>query len=131
MRQKIEFDLAFLRRLLFYIIGIGLGVALVKVFFGERDLDYAYGPQARVKKIFRTKVIDSTSLAQPELDLSKDSLYYHAVVDGKIKFGDSDPRKEPCGEYVLTYSHESYPYLIRLENCGDTVRVLSVEKLPD
>ncbi|NDD36686.1 MAG: hypothetical protein EBZ26_10360 [Flavobacteriia bacterium] len=60
--------MAFLRRLLFYIIGIGLGVALVKVFFGERDLDYAYGPQARVKKIFRTKVIDSMSLVQPELD---------------------------------------------------------------
>lgn len=123
--------MAFLRRLLFYIIGIGLGVALVKVFFGERDLDYAYGPQARVKKIFRTKVIDSTSLVQSELDLSKDSLYYHAVVDGKIKFGESDPRKEPCGEYALFYSHESYPYLIRLQNCGDTVRVLSVEQLPD
>ncbi len=123
--------MAFLRRLLFYIIGIGLGVALVKVFFGERDLDYAYAPQARVKKIFRTKVIDSTSLVQPELDLSKDSLYYHAVVDGKIKFGESDPRKKPCGEYVLFYSHESYPYLIRLENCADTVRVLAVEKYGD
>ncbi len=123
--------MAFLRRLLFYIIGIGLGVALVKVFFGERDLDYAYGPQARVKKIFRIKVIDSTSLVHPELDLSKDSLYYHAVVDGKIKFGESDPRKEPCGVYALLYKHESYPYLIRLENCGDTVRVLSVEQLPD
>lgn len=123
--------MAFLRRLLFYIIGIGLGVALVKVFFGERDLDYAYGPQARVKKIFRTKVIDSTSLAHPELDLSQDSLYYHAVVDGKIKFGESDPRKEPCGEYALYYSYESDPYKILLENCGDTVRVLSVEQLQD
>lgn len=118
--------MAFLRRLLFYIIGIGLGVALVKVFFGERDLDYAYGPGARVKKIFRTKVIDSTTLEHPVLDLSKDSIYYWAVVDGKIKFGESNPRKEPCGEYALYYEHKDIDYHITLENCGDTVRVLDV-----
>ncbi len=43
--------MAFLRRLLFYVIGIGLGVLLVYAFFGDRDFDYAYGPKARVKRI--------------------------------------------------------------------------------
>ena len=123
--------MAFLRRLLFYIIGIGLGVALVTVFFGDRDYDFAYFPEARVKKKLRTTSLDSASLVQPLLDLSKDSLYYRAIVDGEIDLGKSDQRKKPCGEYALFYSHESYPYLIHIENCEDTVRVLSVEQLPD
>lgn len=119
--------MAFLRRLLFYIIGIGLGVLIVLAFFGDRDFDYAYGPQARVKKNFRTKPLDSTSLIQPILDLSQDSVYFKAVTEGKVKFGKSEPRKEPCGEFVIEFSHQSYAYKMLLENC-DTVRVLSLEK---
>jgi hypothetical protein len=38
--------MAFLKRLLFYILGIGLGTLIVLAFFGERDFDYAYGPNA-------------------------------------------------------------------------------------
>lgn len=119
--------MAFLRRLLFYIIGIGLGILLVLAFFGDREFDYAYGPQARVKKLFRTQPLDSSSLVQPLLDLSVDSLYYRAVTEGRVAFGQSEPRKEPCGEFLLRFSHQSYAYKMRLENC-DTIRVLSVEK---
>lgn len=119
--------MAFLRRLLFYAIGIGLGILIVLAFFGDRDFDYAYGPQARVKKNFRTKPVDSTSLVQPLLDMSKDSIYFKAVVDARVAFGSSEPRKEPCGEFLLKFSHDSYAYKMVLENC-DTVRVLSLEK---
>ena len=79
--------MAFLRRLLFYVIGIGLGVLLVYAFFGDRDFDYAYGPKARVKKNFRTKVVDSTTLVHPLLDMSLDSIYYQALAHGEIHLG--------------------------------------------
>jgi hypothetical protein len=118
---------AFLRRLLFYIIGIGLGALLVTAFFGDRDFDYAYGPQARVKKIFRTKAIDSTSLVQPVLDLSQDSIYFHAVTKGKVDFGASEPRHEPCGHYALEFEWDDKKYQLQLENCADTVRVLNLK----
>ena len=123
--------MAFLRRLLFYIIGIGLGVLIVTAFFGERDFDYAYGPEARVKKLFRTKAIDSTTLVHEALDLSKDSLYYQAVVIGDVLFSQSDTRKEPCGEYVLAAELEQVDYEILIENCADTVRVLQVKVVKD
>ncbi|HCP41297.1 MAG TPA: hypothetical protein DIT65_05840 [Cryomorphaceae bacterium] len=119
--------MAFLRRLLFYAIGIGLGILIVLAFFGDRDFDYAYGPQERVKKNFRKKAVDSTTLVQPLIDLSRDSLYYRAVAEGRVAFGASDPRKEPCGEYVIRFSHRSYAYKMVLQNC-DTVKVLRVEK---
>lgn len=119
--------MAFLRRLLFYVIGIGLGVLLVYAFFGDRDFDYAYGPKARVKKNFRTKVVDSSTLVHPLLDMSLDSIYFQAVAHGEIHLGGSSPRKEPCGEYLYTFSHASYAYKMVLENC-DTVRVLSLEQ---
>ena len=93
--------MAFLRRLLFYILGIGLGILIVLALFGDRDFDYAYGPQARVKKLFRTKIIDSTSLNHVVLDLSADSIYYHAVTKGRVDFSESETRKEPCVFFIM------------------------------
>lgn len=122
--------MALLRRFLFYIIGIGLGVLLVFAFFGDRDFDYAYGPGARVKKTLRTKVIDSTTLRHELLDLSQDSTYYQAIVNGKINFSKSEPRREPCGIYAVFFSHASYAYQMKIENC-DTLRVLEVVRVVD
>lgn len=119
--------MAFLRRLLFYIIGIGLGILIVLAFFGDRDFDYAYGPQSRVKKNFRTKSVDSTTLNHPLLDLRQDSIYFRAVAQGRVALRKSEPRKEPCGEYLIRFSHGSYAYKMVLENC-DTVRLISLEK---
>lgn len=121
--------LAFLKRLFFYAVGIGLGVLLVMAFFGDRDFDYAYGAEARVKKLFRTKTVDSTSLVWDVLDLSADSAYYWAVVDGNVHFSDSEPRKEPCGEYRMTFTHQGVAFEMLLENCQDTVRVLELSEL--
>jgi hypothetical protein len=59
--------------------------------------------------------------------MSLDSIYYQAVAHGEIHLGGSSPRKEPCGEYLYTFSHASYAYKMVLENC-DTVRVLSLEQ---
>ena len=73
--------MAFLKRLLFYILGIGLGTLIVLAFFGERDFYYAYGPNARVRKTFRTKSVDSTQMNWPDLNLAQDSAYFHAVVE--------------------------------------------------
>lgn len=118
--------MAFLRRLLFYIIGIGLGILIVLALFGDRDFDYAYGPQARVKKLFRTKIIDSTSLNHVVLDLSADSIYYHAVTKGRVDFSESDTRKEPCGTYTLKFEYLETDYRMTIENCSDTVNVLDL-----
>lgn len=118
--------MAFLRRLLFYILGIGLGTLIVIGLFGDRDFDYAYGPQARVKKLFRTKIIDSISLNHVVLDLSADSIYYHAVTKGKVDFSQSDTRKEPCGAYSLTFEYQETDYRMTIENCPDTVSVLDL-----
>ena len=120
--------MAFLRRLLFYILGIGLGTLIVIGLFGDRDFDYAYGPQARVKKLFRTKIIDSISLNHVVLDLSADSIYYHAVTKGKVDFSQSDTRKEPCGAYSLTFEYQETDYRMTIENCRDTVSVLELTR---
>tara|TARA_B110001450_G_scaffold106284_1_gene100633 strand:+ start:5089 stop:5460 length:372 start_codon:yes stop_codon:yes gene_type:complete len=120
--------MAFLRRLLFYILGIGLGILIVLALFGDRDFDYAYGPQARVKKLFRTKIIDSTSLNHVVLDLSSDSIYYHAVTKGRVDFSESDTRKEPCGTYTLKFKYLETDYRMTIENCSDTVSVLDLTR---
>ena len=108
-----------------------MGTLIVLAFFGDRDFDYAYGPNARVRKTFRTKIVDSTQLLWPDLNLAKDSVYYHAVVEGSVKFGESEPRKEPCGIYTLDFSWQAYPYRMVLENCPDTVHIIDLIRLED
>lgn len=108
-----------------------MGTLIVLAFFGERDFDYAYGPNARVRKTFRTKSVDSTQMNWPDLNLAQDSAYFHAVVEGRVNFGESEPRKEPCGSYTLYFSWESYPYKMVLENCPDTVHIMELIRVKD
>jgi hypothetical protein len=127
--------MAFLRRLLFYLIGVGLGIGLWYMFFGDRDLDFCYSPSCRTKKIFRTKTLDSNSLTHEVLDLSKDSLYYKAIVDGTLYY--TNPWKDDChGEWDIVYNYQSHDYRITLEyyrgydpKCEERelVRVLDVQ----
>ena len=108
-----------------------MGTLIVLAFFGERDFDYAYGPNARVRKTFRTKSVDSTQMNWPDLNLAKDSAYFHAVVEGRVNFGESEPRKEPCGSYTLYFSWEDNPYKMVLENCPDTVHIAALIRVED
>ena len=65
--------MAFLRRLLFYAIGIGLGILIVLAFFGDRDFDYAHGPQARQEEL-QNQGRGFYYAGSTVADLSKDSL---------------------------------------------------------
>ncbi len=41
--------------------------------------------------------------------MSLDSIYYCAVANGEMAFGASEPRKEPCGEYLLDFRTPAMP----------------------
>lgn len=119
------------RRFVFFFIGVALGSAFVYYLFGDRDIDFSYGPQARTIKNIRSKSIDWNSLQNDVLDLQTDSLINKVLEAGDVRFGKSEPRKEPFGHYALFYSHESFPYLVVLENGDEVVKLVRVEKLPD
>ncbi len=111
------------RRLFFYLIGISLGIVLTVFYLRgkyEGDIpEYCYLPNCRVKKELRSKplvnAIDTKESCVPEKGVIDEIL-----TEGKVLFRESDPRKEPCGEYEIRYND----YRIRLKNCRDTVYLL-------
>jgi len=111
------------RRLFFYFIGISLGIVLTVFYLrgkyeGEIP-EYCYLPNCRVKKELRSKpLIDPGGIC-----ISKRAVLDEILSEGRVLFRDSDPRKEPCGEYELTYK----TYRIRLQNCADTVYLLRAD----
>ena len=84
-----------------------------------------------MRKTCRTKSVDSTKMNWPDWNSAKDSADLQAVVEGRVNFGESEPRKEPCGSYTLYFSWEDNPYKMVLENCPDTVHITALIRVED
>lgn len=121
----------FLGRLKYYLIGVGLGVIIVYFMFGNRDFQCSYMPNARVLKDIRSKQFFYSDLATCQKDcLGLDSLdIRQLLVAGAIEFSESEPRKEPCGEYELILRLEDMREIhARIENCDSTATLLSIKE---
>ncbi len=57
-----------LRRLFLYLIGVGLGVILSIFFFGYRDIEFSYLPNARTLKHLRGQSFQFSEMALCQLD---------------------------------------------------------------
>ncbi len=116
-------------RLKYYLIGVTFGVVFVYFLFGDRDFQCSYFPNSRVLKDLNAKDIVYSATANCQIDcLQLDSLALKQIfVAGSINFSNSEPRKEPCGEYeIVTRLPDLREILARVKNCDSTVTVLSV-----
>jgi len=115
----------FPRRLLFYAIGLGFGllisVYLVKGKMGGELPEFCYLPNCRVLKALRSKPLVIRPGQAQECHLN-DRLLDQILTDGDVLFSQSDPRKEPCGEYLITYQD----YRVRVQKCPDTTFILAM-----
>jgi hypothetical protein len=117
------------RRVRYYLIGVILGSLVVYAMFGNRsDIGCDYLPNARVLKNLRTKAHHYSSQANCHIEcLALDSMDIAMMfAAGAVKFSESEPRKEPCGEYVLlTKLPDEREINMRVQNCDSTVTILS------
>jgi hypothetical protein len=117
------------RRFRYYLIGVVLGSLVVYAMFGTRsDIGCDYLPNARVLKNLRSKTHEFTAKAQCEITcLELDSLDIAMMfAAGAVKFSESEPRKEPCGEYtLLTKLPDNREINMQVQNCDSTVVVLA------
>ncbi len=118
------------RRLRYYLIGVVLGTLVVYAMFGNRsDIRCDYFPNARVLKNLRTKPMVMSDMAEcQKACLELDSLDIKQIfAAGAVGFSESEPRKEPCGEYQLTTRlPDEREIVARVQNCDSTVVMLSL-----
>lgn len=123
--------MTFWRRLKTYLIGVGLGLLIVYVFFKDRDLS-GWTPQGRV-----LTTIDSSAVTISERAICQLTCYQlpqeewrsiHAVAS--VNFSESSVQKKPCPVYHLESTYREEDYLLIWEVCeaAEMVELLSVKK---
>lgn len=120
-----------LGRLKYYLIGVILGVIAVYFMFGNRDFQCSYFPNDRVLNDLRSKELVFSETAEcTKTCLKLDSNDVHQIlVAGAVSFNESEPRKEPCGEYELvTKLPDDREIRARFLNCDSTATVLWFKK---
>ncbi|TVZ22669.1 hypothetical protein JM84_1579 [Dokdonia sp. Hel_I_63] len=121
-----------LKRIGYYLGGFSIGLVLLAFFFSGKKTSCAYFPQERVLKNLRVKPYNLTPGATQSLaSMQLDTVTINRLLKlGDVDFGESVPRREPCGHYVITGQDEAGNDLkMELDNCKEAVNIKSLTKI--
>lgn len=118
-RSKFIDRMNFLKRLKFYLIGFGLGVCFVAIFFGPKAAQCTYFPNSRALEEAKIYPISfSEQAAQMMQSENLDSVFLKNELLKKSKitnFGSDEVRAKPCRIYRATYREEkSYDFVFEI-----------------
>jgi|TARA_B110000211_G_scaffold23589_1_gene24368 hypothetical protein len=118
-----------LRRIFLYLVGVGLGIAASIMFFGDRDIDFSYFPNARTVKHLRAQNFSISDKAMCQLTcLGLNASSFEKVFkdgDLDVDFGASDV-DGMCRTYTIEVEDQSYTGF-RLDDCDSLSNVLSLQ----
>ena len=118
-----------LRRIFLYLIGVGLGVVASMFFFGDRDLDFSYLPNARTLKHLRTQNFSISEKALCQLSClglntsSLEKVFKDGDLDVDFNSSDVDGM---CRIYKIEVDHDSFTGFT-VDDCDSLSNVLSLE----
>ncbi len=123
--------MTFVRRLVFYLSGFAIGLVLLMFFLGGKNASCDYGPNARVLKNMHNKPAIFESSFRQEIDGQNiDSVHVSQLLrSGDVIFSKSEPRRKPCGRYLIEGTVNTRTIAVTVKNCDSLVRFLRVEKL--
>ena len=115
-----------LRRVGYYLIGVGLGSIAVMYFWKQKKVTFDYGMDARTLKSIRIKQREFSSDALQVLQNNKIDT---AEVTKTLKYGDVDfskskPRLKPCAEYYVTGKNMDL-YVMRCDSVSTIQKILT------
>jgi len=117
----------FLKRLGYYLLGLSVGLVFLTFFLKKKaegtGTEFCYLPNCRTLKDMRSKpMVYSDSLNQHLLARTLDSTDIHFfLTQGKVDFGKSDTRSEPCKMYFIKGTVQNGEAILRVRNCKDKV----------
>lgn len=121
----------FWRRFRTYLVGVGLGLLLVYIFFGDRDFSF-WTPEGRVLTAIDSSdlTISSKVLCQLECLQLADEDWRNLLNNASVDFSKSATRKKPCPEYQLVSLTEKDSYQMLWQVCeyDEIVTFLNIER---
>lgn len=128
--------MSFLRRLGFYMVGMGIGMMLVLFFFGpERTYQFFLGwlPKAEIKKEVAlrslTPLEDSILLNKLHCFEISPAEIHHALQDGSVDLSKSKTREIPKS-YLFRIEHQEVPLAVMMQYQDSVhIRIVSIEEV--
>jgi len=120
-----------LRRFFFYLIGIGFGIVASMLFFGDRDIDFSYLPNARTVKHLRAQELQFSEKAKCQLNClgltesSFERIFKDSDLD--VDFGASDVKGQ-CRTYLIEVDDAKFSNF-NVDDCDSLSTILNVETL--
>lgn len=124
--------MSFWRRFRLYLLGVGLGLILVMIFFGSRDWT-SWTPESRVLTAIDSSSVELSERAKCQLrclnleqaDLTK------IQANGKVDFSESNVEAKPCPVYRINSRFKERDYQLIWEVCesAEEVQLLNLIKL--
>lgn len=125
--------MSFLKKALFYLIGVGLGVLIVIFLFGDRDdIQCSYFPNDRVLYDIRGK--ERVIPADIQLQLNEaalDSIDIHDMLTGgEVDFDQVDRETDSCKKYWVNLERkDAASFAIQWQNCDSVATAVEYKGL--
>lgn len=116
-----------LHRFGYYFGGFAIGLIILAFFFSGKKTSCAYFPQARTLKKLKSVPYTLSNQAESSMKrLSLDTIAINRLMHlGKVNFGKSETRKEPCKIYFIDGTSESGKALeLQLDLCNNDEEVI-------
>ena len=117
------------RRFFLYLIGVGLGVIVSIFFFGDRDIEFSYLPNARTLKHLRGQAFKFSEKALCQLNCismtesSFEQVFYDTDLD--VDFTGSDVGGK-CRTYLIEVTGEKFSKF-KVDDCDSTSTLLNID----
>lgn len=123
--------MTFWRRFRTYLVGVGLGLVIVYVIFGDRELN-TWTPEKRIMTAIDSSDVTISDRAACQLKCLgvEDRKWVEVQQAATVNFSESNPQKEPCPIYRLENKTETEEYILMWEVCesAEQVEFLSISK---
>lgn len=122
--------MAFLKRLKFYLIGVGIGSLIVFGMFGRRDdIQCSYFPEARTLKSIGEKELFASEKANCQYACAgyDSTVIKDLLVSGDVDFGKSETKKSDCNVYYVSTENKGKSVVAYFENCDSTATILKFD----
>ena len=117
------------RRFFLYLIGVGLGVIVSIFFFGDRDIEFSYLPNARTLKHLRGQAFQFSEKALCQLscismtESSFEQIFYDTDLD--VDFAGSDVGGT-CRTYLIEVEGQKFSKF-KVDDCDSTSTLLNID----
>ena len=122
--------MSFIKRLFYYLGGVGLGIIILMFFLSGKKTSCDYGPNARTLKFLKSKPLQKSKDAEMDITLHNiDSLDIKAALDvGEINFSSSEISNDLPNIYALEINLENKgSFEFRFKVKKDSIEIISIE----